>query len=78
MKRTSFSFLIYLFGHLFLMLVLEGGVGLHRTGQLQILWLQGLGIDMDYCDIEWSALECTKIILSFGGLHPSTAVLTLL
>ena len=60
------------------MLVLEGGVGLHRTGQLQILWLQGLGIDMDYCDIEWSALECTKIILSFGGLHPSTAVLTLL
>ena len=39
------------------MLVLEGVVGLHRTGQLQILWLQGLGIDIDYCDIEWSALE---------------------
>ena len=27
------------------------------------------GIDLDYCDIEWFALE-TKIILSFWRLHP--------
>ena len=44
MKRTSFSD------------VLED-VGLHRTGQLQLLWLQWLGIDLDYCDVEWFALE---------------------
>ena len=44
-------------GHLFLMLVLEGVLGLHRTGQLQLLWLQWLGIDLDYCDVEWLALE---------------------
>ena len=30
-------------GHLFLVLVLEGVVGLHRTGQLQFLWHQWLG-----------------------------------
>ena len=39
------------------MLVLEGVLGLHRTGQLQLLWLQWLGIDLDYCDVEWLALE---------------------
>ena len=38
------------------MLVLEGLVGLHRTIQLQLLqhyWL-------DYCDIEWFALEMNR------------------
>ena len=39
------------------MLVLEGLVGLHRTIQLQLLRLSGWGIDLDYCDIEWFALE---------------------
>ena len=38
------------------MLVLEGLVGLHRTIQLQILQ----GIDLDYCDIEWFALEMNR------------------
>ena len=38
------------------MLVLEGLVGLHRTVQLQLLQT-GWGIDLDYCDIEWFALE---------------------
>ena len=61
------------------MLVLEGLVGLHRTIQLQLLQPQPywLGIDLDYCDIEWFALE-TEIILSFLRLHPSTAFQTLL
>ena len=39
-----------------LLLVLEGLVGLHRIVQLQLLqhyW----GIDLDYCDAEWFALE---------------------
>ena len=39
------------------MLVLEGLVGLHRTVQLQFFGLSGWGIDLDYCDVEWFALE---------------------
>ena len=47
MERTFF----------FLVLVLEGLVGLHRTIQLQLLQHYTLGIDVDYCDVEWFALE---------------------
>ena len=47
-------------GHLFLVLFLEGVIGLHRTIQLQLLQLNGWGIDLDYCDIEWFALEMTR------------------
>ena len=36
------------------MLVLEG---LHRTIQLQLLQHYWWGTDLDYCDIEWFALE---------------------
>ena len=46
-------------GHLFWVLVLKGLVGLHRTIQLQLLQL-GLGIDLDYCDTEWFALEMNR------------------
>ena len=42
------------------MLVLEGLVGLHRTIQLQLLQRFWLGIDLDYCDIEWFALETNR------------------
>ena len=42
------------------MLVLEGFVGLHRTVQLQLLQRYSLGIDLDYCDIEWFALETNR------------------
>ena len=42
------------------MLVLEGLVGLHRTVQLQLLQHYWLGIDLDYCDIEWFALETNR------------------
>ena len=59
------------------MLILEGLVGLHRTVQLQLLQLTGWGIDLDYCDIEWFALE-TEVILSFLRLHPITAFRPLL
>ena len=41
-------------------LVLKGLVGLHRTVQLQLLQHTGWGIDLDYCDIEWFALEMNK------------------
>ena len=42
------------------MLVLKGLVGLHRTVQLQLLQRYLLGIDLDYCDIEWFALETNR------------------
>ena len=42
------------------MLVLKGLVGLHRTVQLQLLQITGQGIDLDYRDIEWFALESNR------------------
>ena len=42
------------------MLVLEGLVGLHRTVKFQIFSITGWGIDLDYCDIEWFALETNR------------------
>ena len=44
------------------MLVLKGLVLLHRTVQLQLLQcnVTGWGIDVDYCDIEWFALETDR------------------
>ena len=44
---------------------------------LSFFCITGWGIDLDYCDIEWFALE-TEIILLFLRLHPSTAFWTLL
>ena len=42
------------------MLVLKDLVGLHRAVQLQLLHITGCGIDLDYSDIEWFALEMTR------------------
>ena len=42
------------------MLVLKGLVGLHRTVQLQLLQCYWLGIDLDYCDVEWFALGTNR------------------
>ena len=55
----------------FLVLVLEGLIGLHRTVQLQLLQ-HGRGADLDCCVIDGFTLE-TEIILSFLSLPPSTA-----
>ena len=42
------------------MLVLEGLVGLRKTIH-QLLWhYNGWGLDLDYCDIEWFALEMNR------------------
>ena len=38
----------------------KGPVGLHRTIQLQLFSISGWGIDLDYCDIEWFALETNR------------------
>ena len=42
------------------MLVLEGLAGLHRTVHLQLLQHYWLGHRLDYCDIEWFALETNR------------------
>ena len=42
------------------MLVLKGLVGLHRTVQLSFFSITGWGIDLDYHDIEWFALETNR------------------
>ena len=42
------------------MLVLKGLVGLHRTVQLSLFSVSDWGIDLDYCDIEWFALETNR------------------
>ena len=44
----------------FWVLVLKGLVGLHRTVQLQLLQRHWLGIDLDYRDTEWFALETNR------------------
>ena len=42
------------------MLVLKGNVDLHRTVKLQLLQHYWSGEDLDYCDIEWFALEMNR------------------
>ena len=42
------------------MLVLKGLVGRHRTVQLRFFSITGWGIGLDYCDIEWFALEMNR------------------
>ena len=49
MKRTSFW-----------VLILEGLIGLHRTIQLQLLQHYWSEHPLDYCDIEWFALEMNR------------------
>ena len=41
----------------FWVLVLEGLVGHHRPFNFSFFSIPGWGIDLDYCDSEWSALE---------------------
>ena len=46
--------------HLFWVLILEGLVGLHRSFNFSFLGISGCCIDLDYCDIEWFALETNR------------------
>ena len=58
------------------MLVLENlVVFMDGTLNFSFFSIADQGIDLDYCDIEWFALE-TEIILSFLRLHPSIAFWT--
>ena len=49
MKKTSF-----------LVLVQEGLVGIIETFNFSFFSISGWGIDLDYCDIEWFALEMNQ------------------
>ena len=60
------------------MLVLKGLVGLHRTVQIQLLQHCSWGIDLDYCDIEWFALETNRDHSVIFEIAPSTAFQILL
>ena len=42
------------------MLVPEGLVGLHRPFNFSLFGINGWGIDLDYCGIEWFALEMNR------------------
>ena len=42
------------------MLVLKVLVGLHRTVQLRFFRVTGWGIGLDYCNIQWFALEMNR------------------
>ena len=57
------------------MLVLEDLVGLHRTGQLQLLQHWWLGQNLNYCDVEWFALEKNKHHSVIFEIAPKNCVL---
>ena len=42
------------------MLVLKGLVGLHRTFSFSFFSITVWGTDLDYCNIEWFALEMNR------------------
>ena len=41
-------------------LLLEGLVGLHRPFNFSFFSVSGWGTDLDYCDVEWFALETNQ------------------
>ena len=45
---------------LFLVLILESLLGFYRMVQLHFLSISGQGIDLDYCNFEWFALETSR------------------
>ena len=54
------------------MLILEGLIGLHRTIQLQLLQHYWSEHPLDYCDIEWFALETNRdhsVVFEFSSKY---------
>ena len=47
-------------GHLFLVLVIEGLLGLLEPINFSFFGISGWGIDLDYCDTEWFAVETNR------------------
>ena len=61
-----------------ILLVPEGLVGLHRPFNFSLFGINGWGIDLDYCDIEWFVLEMNPDLSVIFEVEPSTACWTLL
>ena len=60
------------------MLVLEGLVGLHRLFNFSFFSITGLGIDLDYRDIEWFALETNRDHSVIFEIASKTLLLTIM
>ena len=58
-----------------MVLVLEVLVGLHRTGQLFNFSFFSWGIDLDYHDIVWFALETNQDHSVVLGIEPKYCIL---
>ena len=43
------------------MIILKGLVSLHKPFNFSFFSVIGWGIDLDYCDIEWFALEMNRV-----------------
>ena len=63
---------------LFWEIVLEGLVSFIELFNFSFFSITGQGIDLDYRDIEWFALETNRDHSVVLRLHPSTAFQTLL
>ena len=61
-------------GYLLLVLVLEGLVCLHQTSQFSVFGISGWGIDLDYCDIKWFALETNRDHSVFFEIAPKYCI----
>ena len=60
------------------MLVPGGLVGLHTTVQYSFFGVSGWGIDLDYCDTEWFALEMNRDHSVIFEIAPKYCIWTLL
>ena len=80
-SRTRLSDFTFTFmmkkGHLFWCQFQKALLVFIESFNFSFFGISGWGIDLDYCDVEWFALETTEIILSFLRLHPNTAFQTL-
>ena len=55
MESTTFFFFFF-----FLVLVLEGLEAIIQRFNFSFFGISGCGIDLDYCDTEWFALEMNR------------------
>ena len=55
--------------------MLEGLVGVHRPFNFSFFSITGQGIDLDYCDIEWLALEMNRDLSVIFEIAPRYCIL---
>ena len=56
----------------------KGLAGLRTAAQFQVLHIASLGVELNYRDTGWCALEMNETVTSIWGLHPNAAFQTLL